>query len=81
MPQVSADGDVDTITARFLQKVKDRDLTEVRVRDLNRWKLLGQDSKAKDCEQFLRNLAANGVGSFQQLHTKGSKKGAWAWRP
>lgn len=81
MPQVSDVGEVDTNTARFLQKVKDRDLKEVRVRDLQRWNILGKGVKSKECEQFLRNLAASGQGEFIQLHTKGSKKGAWGWRP
>ena len=81
MPQVSETGDVSPTTAKFLQRVKDRGMTEVRVRDLNRWKLLGRHSNAKECEQFLRNLAAGGIGTFEKVHSKGSAKGAWAWKP
>ena len=83
MPQVVESNeveDVDTATARFLQRVKDRDLKEVRIRDVQRWKLLGKGTTSKDCERFLRNLAAAGIGTFEQVHAKGSRRGAWAWK-
>ena len=80
-PQISSHEDVDTPTARFLQKVKDKDADCVRVRDLQRWKLLGKQASSKQCHDFLHSLAAQGIGSFKQAHAKGSAKGAWEWRP
>ena len=79
-PQISSHEDVDTPTARFLQKVKDKDADCVRVRDLQRWKLLGKQASSKQCHDFLHSLAAQGIGSFKQVHAKGSVKGAWEWR-
>ena len=80
-PQISSHEDVDTPTARFLQKVKDKDADCVRVRDLQRWKLLGKQASSKQCHDFLHSLAAQGIGSFKQVHAKGSAKGAWVWGP
>jgi len=80
-PQISSGEDVDTATAKFLQKVKDKSVTSVRVRDLQRWKTLGKKASAKQCHQFLEALAQQGIGTFAKLHAKGSQKGAWEWRP
>ena len=80
-PQISSGEDVDTPTARFLQKVKDKSVSCVRVRDLQRWRVLGRDADAATCRDFLQGLADQGIGTFQQAHAKGSKTGAWEWRP
>lgn len=79
-PQVaSGASDISETTARFLSKVRDRDLSHVSVRDLQRWKILGRNTPAKDARTFLENLAQQGVGSIQQASAKGSKKGSWVW--
>lgn len=79
-PQIQQGGDVSTVEAKFLAKVRDRDLKQVTARDLQGWKLLGRKCHAKQCRQFLANLAEEGIGTFEQLSPKGSKGGSWAWR-
>jgi hypothetical protein len=80
-PQITSKEDVATPTAKFLAKVHDRNLQEVRVRDLQRWAILGRKTSSRECHSFLEGLAAQGIGTFALLHTKGSKAGAWAWKP
>jgi len=80
-PQISNSEDVNTPTAKFLQKVKDKDASSVRVRDLQRWKTLGKKATAEECRLFLQGLANQDIGTFEQVHTKGSQKGAWEWHP
>ena len=80
-PQISNSEDVATPTAKFLQKVKDKDASSVRVRDLQRWKTLGKKATSDECRLFLQSLADQGIGTFEKVHPRGSKKGAWEWRP
>jgi hypothetical protein len=79
-PQIQQGGDVSTAVARFLARVRDRDLKQVSARDLQNWKLLGRKSPAKKCRAFLANLAQEGIGIFEQISNKGSKVGSWVWR-
>jgi hypothetical protein len=79
-PQVtSSTSEISETTARFLAKVRDRDVSEVSVRELQRWKILGRNAPAKEARTFLENLAAQGIGSIQQATSKGSKEGSWVW--
>ena len=80
-PQITSKEEVSTLTAKFLARVHDRNLQEIRVRDLQRWRLLGRDTTAKEATSFLFGLAAQGIGTFEQRTTKGSKRGSWVWRP
>ena len=79
-PQVAnASSDISETTARFLSKVRDRGVSQVSVREVQRWRVLGRNTPAKEVRAFLQSLADQGVGSIQQATTKGSKEGSWAW--
>lgn len=79
-PQVAnASSDISETTARFLSKVRDRGVSQVSVREVQRWRILGRNTPAKEVRAFLQSLADQGVGSIQQATTKGSKEGSWAW--
>ncbi|MEB3182778.1 MAG: DUF3987 domain-containing protein, partial [Cyanobacteriota bacterium] len=79
-PQVAnASSDISETTARFLSKVRDRDVSQVSVREVQRWRILGRNTSAKEVRAFLQALADQGVGSIRQATTKGSKEGSWVW--
>jgi hypothetical protein len=79
-PQVTnASSDISESTARFLAKVRDRGLSHVSVREVQRWRILGRNTPAKEVRTFLQVLADQGVGSIQQASAQGSKEGSWVW--
>ncbi|MFZ9850153.1 MAG: DUF3987 domain-containing protein, partial [Vulcanococcus sp.] len=79
-PQVAnASSDISETTARFLSKVRDRGVSQVSVREVQRWRVLGRNTPAKEVRTFLQSLADQGVGTIQQATSKGSKEGSWAW--
>lgn len=79
-PQVTAHGEVSGPVAKFLSKVKEKGLQEVRARDVQTWKLLGRKAKAKNYIKFLQQLADQGIGEVVRVHNQGSKNGSWLWK-
>lgn len=71
-------GDLPPTVAKFVRKVEEKAATEVTVRDLQRWRLLGREAmSAADCLDFLRSVAQTyGFGQLEQ----GPRRNQWIWK-
>lgn len=76
-PELGA-GDLPPIVAKFLRKVEELGVDEVRPRDVIMWRLRGRETmKSQDALDLLRSLATTyGYGSLEQ----GKRRDSWIWR-